>query len=237
MCSMAHERADATHEVERVDVSTLSETQRDMLWMRLRRDDVTHVFDGHHVTVSETSGPLLTDALVWVNTQVQSPPPGFYPQPRPFRRTLVDGSVVASRWRRVVGAYIDGVVIGVPFAAAHREGLPSWTILPMSALYTIGMTRRWGRTVGKLAMGIAIVSSVARSRPTWRQAVLRWAYVGWIGTAAGLVGGHVAWLLVLLQAAIYAPVLWDTEGRGLHDRYAGTAVVRASRASTAMLRP
>jgi uncharacterized RDD family membrane protein YckC len=137
----------------------------------------------------------------------------------------------------VVGAYIDGIVIGVPLAAAHREGLPSWTILPLSAHYTIGMTGRWGRTVGKLAMGITIVSSVARSRPTWRQAAVRWAYVGWVGTAAGLVGGHASWLLVPLQAAIYAPVLWDAEGRGLHDRFAGTVVIRASRAPTGMLKP
>ena len=224
---MAHERADLNHEIECVDVSTLSETQRDMLWMRLRRDDVTFVFDGHDVTVPEASGPLLADALAWVNTEVQSPPQGFYPPVRPFRSVLDDRSVIASRWRRFTGAYIDGIVIGVPFATAHRLGLPNWALLPLSAVYVVGMIGLWGRTVGKLATGTKVVSVVGRPRLTWGQSVARWVDVGWIGIAAGLVGGHAALLLFLLQAVAYAPILWDPLGRGLHDRLADTIVIRS----------
>ena len=226
---MPHERADLNHNVERADVSTLSETQRDMLWMRLRRDDVTFVFDGRDVTVPESSGPLLADALAWVSTEVQSPPRGFYPPVRPFRRMLDDRSVIASRWRRIAGAYIDSIVIGVPFASAHRLGLPSWALVPLSAVYVVGMTGRWGRTVGKLATGTKVVSVLGRPRPTWRQSVARWIEVGWIGIAAGLVGGDAALLLLLLQAVAYAPVLWDPLGRGLHDRLADTIVIKAVR--------
>jgi uncharacterized RDD family membrane protein YckC len=235
---MEHERADVTHEVERVDVSVLSETQRDMLWMRLRRDDVAYVFDGDHVTVSDSNAPLLVEALAWVNSEVRSPPQGFYERPRPFRRTLDDGSVIASRWRRIAGAYVDSIVIGVPFATAHRLGLSSWALFPLSALYVIGMTGRWGRTVGKLATGTKVVSVVGRPRLTWRQSGARWVEVGWIGIAAGLVGGDAALLLFLLQAVVYAPVLWDPLGRGLHDRLADTIVIKAAGngdAETAML--
>jgi uncharacterized RDD family membrane protein YckC len=218
-----------THDVERVDVSMLSETQRDMLWMRLRADDVMYVFDGDGVAVPAASGPLLTEAMSWVNTNVQSPPARFYAQPHPFQRTLDNGSVIASPWRRAIGAYIDGVVIGIPFAAALRLGLSGWLLLPISAVYVVTMTTILGRTVGKFATGTRVVRAVDRGWVTWRQSLGRWAHVGWIGIAAGLVGGTASLLLFGLQAVTYAPILWDSNGRGLHDRAAGTLVVRGVR--------
>lgn len=216
-----------THDVERADVSMLSETQRDMLWMRLRADNVTYVFDGQGVAVPATVGPLLTDALSWVNTEVQSPPPGFYRPVHPFQRTL-HGSVVASPWRRAIGAYIDAIVVGTMFAVARESGSPSWVLLPLSALYVVAMTGLWGRTVGKFATGTRVVHALDLGPATWRQSLGRWAHVGWIGIAATLVGGDAALLLFLLQVVAYAPILWDSQARGLHDRAAGTIVMMAA---------
>ena len=214
-----------THDVKRADVSMLSETQRDMLWMRLRADDVAYVFDGEGVAVPATNAPLLTDALSWVNTEVQSPPPGFYKPPHPFQRTF-HGSVVASPWRRAIGSYIDAIVVGILFAVAHGLGSPTWGLLPLTGIYVIGMTGLWGRTVGKFATGTRVVHACDLGSTLWRQSVGRWAHVGWIGIAAGLVGGDAALLLFLLQVVTYAPILWDSQARGLHDRAAGTIVMR-----------
>ncbi len=215
-----------THDVERADVSMLSETQRDMLWMRLRADDVNFVFDGQRVAVPATNAPLLTDALSWVDTEVQSPPPGFYRSPHPFQRTLNDGSIIASPWRRAIGAYIDAIVVGMLFVVARVLGSPSWTLLPLSAVYVVGMTGLWGRTVGKFATGSRVVHALDLGPAMWRQSLGRWAHVGWIGIAAGLVGGDAALSLLLLQVVTYVPILWDSRARGLHDRAAGTIVMR-----------
>jgi len=37
----------------------------------------------------------------------------------------------------------------------------------------------------------------------------------------------VAWLVVMARLAVYAPLLWDRDGRGLHDRAAKTMVVKS----------
>jgi uncharacterized RDD family membrane protein YckC len=222
---MPQDSANTTHDVERVDVSMLSETQRDMLWMRLRGSDVMYVFDRGCVTVSASHAALLRAAVAWVSKEVRSPPRGYYPQPHPFQRTSGSGTVVAARWRRLTAACIDSVVVGMFSIIAHRLGLSPWMLIMLNAAYVIGMTARWGRTVGKFAIEIRVVDALRRRPPTWRQSAARWAAVGWISIVAGWVGGGADRPLLLAQVAIYAPALWDARGRGLHDRVAGTLVV------------
>jgi len=64
-CVVPDNRANVTREVERIDVSMFSETQRDMLWMRLRGRNVAYVFDGQDVTVSALRADQLADAVTW----------------------------------------------------------------------------------------------------------------------------------------------------------------------------
>jgi uncharacterized RDD family membrane protein YckC len=221
---MPQDGADLTHDVERVDVSTFSETQRDMLWMRLRAGDVLHVFDGHDVTVPANRAAELSAAVEWVRREVRSPPRGHYPQPHPFERSAGRGVVVAARWRRVVATLIDSVVITMLSVAARRLGASLRFVEVVSALYIIVMTWRWGRTVGKFLIEIRVVDA-GRRRPNWRQSIVRWAAVGWIGIAAHWFGGSANKALLIAELAIYVPVLFDPLGRGLHDRLAGTMVV------------
>ena len=222
---MPDDRANLTHEVERVDVSMFSETQRDMLWMRLRGHEVAYAFDGHEVTVSALRADQLVDAVTWVRMEVRSPPRGYYPQAHPFQRTTGRGGVVAARWRRVVAAGIDSMVLGLLSTVAFRLGVPSWIVLATSALYVIGMTKLWGRTVGKFLIEIRVVDDARRTDVSWRQSTVRWLAVGWIAIAGGWIGGSADRFLVLSQVAICAPALWDSQGRGLHDRLAGTVVL------------
>ena len=226
--SMPQDGADLTHDVERVDVSMFSETQCDMLWMRLRARDVMHVFDGHHVTVPATRAVDLSEAVDWVRKEVRSPPPRHYPQPHPFERTAGRGVVVAARWRRVVAALIDSVVLTMAAATAHRLGAAHQLVVVVDALYFIVMTWSCGRTVGKFLIEIRVVDAM-RERPNLRQSIVRWAAVGWIGIAAHLTAGSANKLLLVAELAIYVPALFDPLGRGLHDQVAGTMVVSTTR--------
>ncbi|MGZ7087788.1 MAG: RDD family protein, partial [Ilumatobacteraceae bacterium] len=84
---------------------------------------------------------------------------------------------------------------------------------------------RWGRTIGKFLIEIRVVDSTRRTGLSWRQSTVRWTAIGWIAVAGGWIGGSADRFLVLSQVAICAPALWDSQGRGLHDRLAGTVVL------------
>ena len=199
-----------------------------MLWMQLRADDVLFVFDGQTVTVPNTSLDELTTALSWVKTDLQ-PMPEVYPTPQPLHRVADDGAVVASRLRRLAGWYIDAAVVGVPYAAAHRLGVSMWMLLPLSSAYTIAMTHTWGRTVGKFAAGTRVVDDATGAPPSWSHSAMRWGVVAFVGIAASLFGHALGLLLIATQIAIYAPIMWDPRGRGLHDVVAGTYVQAVER--------
>lgn len=85
--------------------------------------------------------------------------------------------------------------------AAHLPG--SWSLIPLAVDYIAGLLLA-GRTLGMALVGLRVirVDRDAAVNP-WR-AVLR-----------------TLLLLVLVPA-----VIWDRDGRGLHDRYTDTAVVR-----------
>lgn len=84
--------------------------------------------------------------------------------------------------------------------AGHLPG--SWSLLPLAVDYVVGVLVA-GRTLGMYLFGLRIVrvDRVAAVLPL--QAVLRTA------------------LLFLLVPAL----IWDRDGRGLHDRLSSTAVV------------
>jgi uncharacterized RDD family membrane protein YckC len=83
--------------------------------------------------------------------------------------------------------------------------------------YLAAFTAAGGQTIGKMLMGIRVVpdpamSSAAYGRVTFGSAVLRAA----------------AYLVSLAPAGLgFAPILFATGGRALHDRLANTRVVRA----------
>lgn len=110
----------------------------------------------------------------------------------------------------VVDAIASALVAGL-FVQATRHGggvadhLPgSWSLLPLAIDYVAGSLLA-GRTLGMYLFGLRLVR-VDRSAPVSpAQIVIRTA------------------LLFLLIPA----VIWDRDGRGLHDRLSTTAVVRA----------
>ena len=141
---------------------------------------------------------------------------------------------LASILQRVGGALVDGLLIGmvvvVPLLLGFidldrvEEALPAPVILGLflfGALYTIVPTAVWGQTPGKIAVGTRVVVEEDGSLPGWRRATVRWALPGVLGRLPG-VG---LWVSV----AIMASLVWDRRRRGLHDRVAGTIVIRVPR--------
>jgi uncharacterized RDD family membrane protein YckC len=109
---------------------------------------------------------------------------------------------------------IASILIAALFVAALHHGrhediasrLPkSWSLIPLAVDYVFGMLLA-GQTLGMRLIGLRIIRVDDQRQPVnpWR-AVVRTV------------------LLFLLIPA----VIWDKDGRGLHDRYTDTAVVRA----------
>jgi uncharacterized RDD family membrane protein YckC len=109
----------------------------------------------------------------------------------------------------VVDAVASGLVAGLFVqatgaggAAGHLPG--SWSLIPFAIDYVVGVLVA-GRTLGMYLVGLRLVRVDRGAAVDPVRAVVRTA------------------LLSLLLPA----VIWDRDGRGLHDRLTDTAVVRA----------
>ena len=120
---------------------------------------------------------------------------------------------LASTNKRVVAFIIDcvaaGLVAGLFTAslAGHRgvHALPgNWSLVPLLLDYVIGLPLA-GRTLGMNLLGIRVVRVDRATRVTPLDALVR----------------------TLLLGLLVPAVIWDKDGRGLHDRLARTAVVEA----------
>jgi len=141
---------------------------------------------------------------------------------------------LASIGQRIGGALIDGLltsmVVIVPLLLGvvefeRLEGpLPAPLVLGLfffGAIYTIVPTALWGQTLGKIAVGTRVVTEQDGSLPGWTRAALRWALPG--------IVGRLPYVGLVVSLAVMASLLFDPRRRGLHDRFAGTIVVKVPR--------
>ena len=113
----------------------------------------------------------------------------------------------------IVDALASALIAALFVETAHHghthdvaSRLPgSWSLIPLAVDYVLGMLLA-GQTLGMRLFGLRIIRVDDQRQPVnpWR-AVIRTV------------------LLFLLVPA----VIWDKDGRGLHDRYSDTAVVRS----------
>jgi uncharacterized RDD family membrane protein YckC len=110
----------------------------------------------------------------------------------------------------VIDAVASALIAGLFVAIAHRgedvsHRLPgSWSLVPLAIDYLVGLSVA-GRTLGMNLIGLRIVRVDHPAPVGFGRALLR------------------TFLLFLLVPAL----IWDRDGRGLHDRYSETALVRA----------
>jgi len=111
----------------------------------------------------------------------------------------------------VATLFVEAIRHGHHHVAASKDSLPSpwndltpaWSLIPLAIDYVLGLLLA-GRTLGMYLFGLRVIRVDADEPVTPWRALLR------------------TFLLMLLIPA----VVWDRDGRGLHDRYTDTAVVR-----------
>ena len=141
---------------------------------------------------------------------------------------------LATVGQRIVGALIDGLltsmVVVVPMLLGlidvdDFEGtLPAPVMVGLflfGAVYTIVPTAVLGQTLGKIAMGTRVVVEADGTVPGWRRSFVRWALPG--------LAGRLPVIGLGVSLAIMASLVWDPRRRGLHDRMAGTVVIKVPR--------
>jgi uncharacterized RDD family membrane protein YckC len=122
----------------------------------------------------------------------------------------------AGFWIRVVAVILDGIIISIPLpilflAIGNSDSAASQGIrLVISALYTIILWVRWGRTIGGRILGLRLVR-VDGEPVTYGTAVVRY-------------------LMVIVSAiAMFIGLIWvgfDKRKQGWMDKAAGTYVIR-----------
>ena len=119
-------------------------------------------------------------------------------------------------------------------------------VVLLVVLYETATTRIWGKTIGKVIVGIQVVNNSDGLKPLFGQALVRWVVpmaAGCAGAAASAIGlslsvgvsplfGDVrraaclALGIFVAQCLVYSSSIWDPDGRGWHDKAADTAVIR-----------
>ncbi len=122
----------------------------------------------------------------------------------------------AGFWRRLVAVIIDGVILGaitgILMAIFGAQQTASWLGSVIGIIYVIGFWTWRGQTPGKMVMGIKIIKTDGSPIGIGR-AVLR--YVGYL----------VSTIIICIG---YLMIAWDSKKQGLHDKIAGTYVVKTS---------
>lgn len=226
------------HGTASIQISGLSTENRELLAMLLRSEEIPAQWAGEVVFVPADRAAAASDLIAEVgeHAEASGEAVGTETLPRATvagapRNALISNRTIATRWQRLGGWLIDSVVIGLVGRGLAERGVSWWLIGIAVGLYWIVATAVWGATIGKLVARTR--GTVAGGRPPWRASVVRWAVTGWIGFAAGVsadisaaAAPPLAVLALVTWLATYTPILWDHEARGLHDRLAGTVVVR-----------
>jgi uncharacterized RDD family membrane protein YckC len=162
--------------------------------------------------------------------------------------------VVASFGRRLGAFLLDlfgicmiagaiGAALSLPGMATGSVANTGWGALMVglvSAPYCIGMWWLGGATRAQMALGVHVLRATGPQRLSLGAAVLRWALlfgvVSGLGALGGLnyaVAGLVGWVQPVWLIALIVTTARDPMKRGLHDRLAGSLVVRTTETSAA----
>ena len=142
------------------------------------------------------------------------------------------GLTLAPIVRRAGGLLLDQFIVALPvvfvlISAGFSPGdqVTSSTLLvfniavtAVAFAYETVMITMLGRTVGKLAFGTRVVL-MDGSAPGWSESAMR--------ALVPLSLGAIPRIGVFLGVLVYSLALWSPLRQGLHDKAAGTLVVRA----------
>ena len=155
------------------------------------------------------------------------PPPASWSSPQGYPPTggmwAGQGSVggtLAGWWYRVGATVIDGVLLGVLGAILQailgRVGGETIEVIVGVVYYVVLLGQR-GQTVGCMALGVKVVDQRAGGPIGYPRAFLRWLVEGLL-----FVVLFIPWVVDILWP------LWDTHNQTLHDKAAGSVLIRTS---------
>jgi uncharacterized RDD family membrane protein YckC len=167
--------------------------------------------------------------------QPPMPPAQPYPSAPPISEAYgapQAPGALADRWRRLVAAILDSLIIGViawlfivPVLGGDAmtnngiaERFASNGIIGVVAIIYFGLQHgKWGQSIGKRALGIRVVRA-ADSGP-----------IGYGAAFGRVIFAHVFSILTFNIGALVdvAFVLWDSRKQALHDKVVKTVVVNA----------
>ena len=113
---------------------------------------------------------------------------------------------MATTGRRVGALFIDWIaalLISRALVGTPETALENFATLGIFALEVTILTWLWGSSFGQRLVGIRVVGRARR---------------------LGLVAALLRTVLICL---VIPPVIWDADGRGLHDRAVDSVVIRA----------
>ena len=153
--------------------------------------------------------------------------PAATPGDQTTYREAADVAGVPSALRRVGAAFVDVLILaGINTAALYLTlaiaglSMAEWRVVPavpmaaflllLNAGYLIAFTTSNGQTIGKMMTGIRVVAD----------------HGGRVDIASAALRTLGALICVALAGLPYLPALLSHDGRALHDRLAGTRVIK-----------
>ena len=159
--------------------------------------------------------------------------PPAYPLTPPRARDdlpLVGAGSAAGIGARLAARVIDMILLSLPFAPftkiVNNQISPHWVAfgtIVATLVYDVVCVAGFGMTIGKRAFGIRVARYTDGGRPTPSQAALR-AVVPSMPTFLAYVPA-IDWIGIV-SPLIYLSALVDPVRRGIHDKAAGTIVLR-----------
>jgi len=148
--------------------------------------------------------------------------------------TAPSKQILAGWWRRVGATFADDLILIIPtlVVASIFEGIGGVYTGAVAGLMLQGFYMVWqissrsGQTVGNRVAATKVIDALTGSRVTITQAVKRWGFIA-VYSSLEFTGTRGATIFVSLIGLV--DVLWplfDARKQTLHDKFAGTLVVR-----------
>jgi uncharacterized RDD family membrane protein YckC len=146
----------------------------------------------------------------------------------PLSRMWREIEAIATRYTNLTSPAAEAAINSIERNPANERALLYWLLamFGIALVYYWAQHAIWGATLGKRVLGVRVVRAADRGRIGVRQAGIR--------TVAFLVGPAIL-LMLVTPFNIVGGVLWiadavlplaDSRAQSLHDKLAGTVVVR-----------
>jgi uncharacterized RDD family membrane protein YckC len=121
---------------------------------------------------------------------------------------------------------LPSILVGVGATTFAGNYIGAITILVFQGMYfTRMLSTKEGQTIGNRVAKTRVVDAITGVVPTRQQAFRRWLPFA-LCQALGIVASFILFPLAILFAADYLLPLFDKQNQTLHDKFAGTIVLK-----------